>query len=116
MFSSDREYGKEQSMSTPKGMKCVPKTLDNGDKVLVYSDTDHIVLQLRHSVATEEDMLAPSFKVAVPLTAAEAIAVASELLNAALPQLANIQAAMQQAISNGVPHAQETEDKTALVE
>lgn len=103
-------------MSTPKGMKCVPKTLVNGDKVLIYSDTDHIVLQLRHSVATEENLLAPSFKVAVPLTAAEAIAVASELSNAALPQLANIQAAMQQNISNSMSYTQEKENKIAHVD
>jgi hypothetical protein len=81
-------------MSTPKGMKCVPRTLATGDKVLIYNDADHIVLQLRHQVPTEEHLLEPSFKVAVSLNSAEAIAVASDLLNAALPQLAFLRASL----------------------
>lgn len=75
-------------MSTPKGLKCVPQTLTTGDKILIYSSTDRIILQLRHRISSEEDLLEPSFKVAVPLTPAEAIAIASDLLNTALPQLA----------------------------
>ncbi len=79
-------------MSTPKGMKCVPRTVGTGDRVLIYSDTAHIILQLRHQVPTEEQILEPSFKVAVSLTPAEAIALASDLLSAALPQLATLRA------------------------
>ena len=79
-------------MSTPKGMKCVPRTVGTGDKVLIYSDVEHIILQLRHQVPTEEQILEPSFKVAVSLSPAEAIAIASDLLNAALPQLAALRA------------------------
>lgn len=60
----------EQTMSTPKGMKCVPRTMGTGDKVLIYSDAAHIILQLRHQVPTEEQILEPSFKVAVSLTPA----------------------------------------------
>ena len=75
-------------MSTPKGMKCLPRTLVTGDKVLLYSDTDRLVLQLRHQVPTEERLLEPSFKVAVTLSPSEAITLASDLLNIALPQLA----------------------------
>jgi hypothetical protein len=78
---------KEQTMSTPKGMKCVPRTVGTGDKVLIYSDAAHIILQLRHQMPTEEQILEPSFKVAVSLTPAEAIAIAGDLLNAAMPQL-----------------------------
>jgi len=80
----------EFAMSTPKGLKCVAKTLSTGEKVLIYGDTDHIMLQLRRQVATEENILEPSFKVAVCLSPAEAIAVAGELLNAALPQLSRL--------------------------
>ncbi len=40
-------------------------------------------------------VLEPSFKVAVPLTPAEAIAIASDLLNAALPQLAELRASVE---------------------
>ncbi len=74
-------------MGTPRGMKCTPRTLATGDKVHIYNDAAHIILQLRHLVPSEEDLLTPSFKVAVSLTPAEAIAIASELLNVALPQL-----------------------------
>lgn len=79
-------------MSTPKGMRCVPRTLVTGDRLHIYSDADQIVLQLRHQVPTEEQLLDPSFKVAVRLSPAEAIAIASDLLNAALPQLAALKA------------------------
>lgn len=71
-------------MSTPAGMRCVTFRLENEDKVLVYSDTTHIFLQLRHSTPTgptEPDILTPSFKVAVSLTEGAALALASELLS-----------------------------------
>ncbi len=74
-------------MSTPKGMKCLPRTLASGERVLLYTDANRIVLQLRRQVPTEEDLLAPSFKVAVELTALEAVHLAQELLGAALAQL-----------------------------
>jgi hypothetical protein len=74
-------------MSTPHGMKCDTRTLATGDKVHIYSDATHIILQLRHQVPSEENLLGPSFKVAVSLTPAEAIGIASELLDVALPQL-----------------------------
>jgi hypothetical protein len=51
-------------MSTPRGMKCASRTLATGDKILIYSDADHIILQVRHQVPTEEHLLDPSFKVA----------------------------------------------------
>lgn len=76
-------------MSTPAGLKCVPKALATGDKVHIYSDATHIILQLRRFLSTDgtEDLLNPSFKVAVSLEPAEAVAIASELLVVALPQL-----------------------------
>ena len=49
------------------------------------------MLQLRRQVPTEEDLLEPSFKVAVSLTALEAAQLAKDLLNVALPRIqANI--------------------------
>jgi hypothetical protein len=89
-------------MSTPRGMKCIPRTLVSGDKVLIYSDAHHIVLQLRHLVPSEEQLLEPSFKVGVELSAAEAIAIASDLLNAALPQLAALRAAAEVEMGTGL--------------
>ncbi len=68
-------------------MKCQPRTLGSGEQVLLYSNTSQIVLQLRRQVPTEEDLLEPSFKVAVSLTALEAAQLARDLLGVALPQL-----------------------------
>ncbi len=74
-------------MSTPKGMKCVTRTVTTGDKLLIYSNAEQIILQIRRQVASEENLLAASFKVAVPLSLSDAIWVVSELLAAALPHL-----------------------------
>jgi hypothetical protein len=74
-------------MSTPKGMKCQPRTLASGERVLLYTDASRIVLQLRRQVPTEEDLLSPSFKVAVSLSALEAAQLAGDLLGEALAQL-----------------------------
>ncbi len=65
-------------MGTPAGMRNVTFRLETGDKVFVYSDTTCIFLQLRREVLTQQDILAPSFKVAVSLTEGEALALASE--------------------------------------
>jgi hypothetical protein len=62
-------------------MRCVTFSLENGDKVLVYSDSTRILFQLRHHIPTEKDILASSFKVAVSLTEGDALALASELLS-----------------------------------
>lgn len=40
---STKPRDEEWAMSTPKGMKCVPRTLATGDKVLIYSDAEQIV-------------------------------------------------------------------------
>jgi hypothetical protein len=68
-------------MSTPTGMRCMTFRLENEDKVLVYSDVTHIFLQLRHATPTEQDILTPSFKIAVSLTEGAALALASELIS-----------------------------------
>jgi hypothetical protein len=68
-------------------MKCLSHTLASGDRVLLYTDANRIVLQMRRQVPTEEDLLAPSFKVAVSLNAIEAAQLAEDLLGAALAQL-----------------------------
>lgn len=68
-------------MATPAGMRHVAFQLETGDKVFVYSDVTRILLQFRHEVPTQQDILAPSFKVAVSLTEGEALALAAELLS-----------------------------------
>ena len=76
-------------MSTPKGMRCSPHDLKSGDKLHLYSDPGQIVLQLRHQVATEENVLDTSFKVSTRLTPLEAVALATELFTLASPRLAS---------------------------
>ncbi len=76
-------------MSTPKGMRCTPRDLKSGDKLHVYSDPNQIVLQLRHQVPTEENILGSSFKVSTKLTPLEAVALATELFTLASPRLAS---------------------------
>jgi hypothetical protein len=88
-------------MSTPKGMKCSNRRLVNGDRVLIYSDQERIVFQIRHQTPTEENLLDPSFKVAVTLSPADALLVASELLAAAVPRLTT---AEQPTAMNGEDH------------
>ena len=65
-------------------MRCVTFRLENGDKVLVYSDSTRLFLQLRHVTSTgssDQDILTPSFKVAVSLNEGAALTLASELLS-----------------------------------
>ena len=47
---------------------------------MIYSNAEHIFLQLRHEVPTEQDILMPSVKAAVSLTTEEALALVTELL------------------------------------
>ncbi len=47
-------------MTTPPGTRSVTFSLENGDKVLVYSDSTRIFLQLRHNTPTEQDILTSS--------------------------------------------------------
>ena len=52
------------------------------DAVHVYSDAQHIRLQLRRGITTQDDIGTPSFKTAISLTRDQAIAIAGELLTA----------------------------------
>lgn len=54
------------------------------DAVHVYSDDQHIWIQLRRSVPTEHDIGKPSFKFALCLTPGTAQKLAMELLNIAI--------------------------------
>jgi hypothetical protein len=70
-------------MGTPQGMKCFNHKLQDGANVFIYSNPKHIVLQIRHQTPTEENVLDPSFKVAVALSSVEAEDIANVLLSAA---------------------------------
>jgi hypothetical protein len=45
-----------ESMATPKGMRAVQLSVNETDAVSVYSDEQHILLQLRLDVPTEKDI------------------------------------------------------------
>jgi hypothetical protein len=70
-------------MATPKGMRVVPLPVNATDAVHIYSDQQHIWLQLRRAVPTEHDIGRSSFKVALCLTAGTARKLGLELLNLA---------------------------------
>jgi len=74
-------------MTTPKNMRAQTFTLKNGGAIHTYSNDEVILLQIRRSTPTEEDLLQPSVKVAVNLSQQEALAIASELLLAVSRQL-----------------------------
>ncbi|HMO13134.1 MAG TPA: hypothetical protein PKD64_11520 [Pirellulaceae bacterium] len=74
-------------MSTPKGTRCRKIKLEADASIFVYSSDDQLIMQTRRNVATEDDVLSPSFKIAVPLQPNEAIELAGELLCAASSQL-----------------------------
>ena len=64
-------------------MRVVTIGLSDGEKILVYSGDDQIVLQVRRLVHGDADPLAASFKSGVQLDAIAAMRVAAELLSAA---------------------------------
>ena len=69
-------------MPAPKGMRAMTFSVNSTDAVHVYSDAQHIWLQLRRAIPTQDDISAPSFKTAIRLTRDQAISIAGELLTA----------------------------------
>jgi hypothetical protein len=78
---------KPVTMATPKGMRAQRFLVQSGDAVHIFSNPQAITLQLRREVPTEVDLGATSFKASVALTAADALAIAAELLMAAATQV-----------------------------
>ena len=74
-------------MANPKGYRNRSYNLEEGGQVMIYSNQNQVILQLRRETPTEADVLQPSFKVALSLTPAEALSLASELLQAASIQI-----------------------------
>lgn len=70
-------------MATPKGMRAVQLPINGSDSIHVYSDDQHIWLQLRREVPTEQDIGRPSFKTSFCLTPGTAHKLGLELLNLA---------------------------------
>jgi hypothetical protein len=71
------------SMGTPKGMRVVQLHVNGSDAVHVYSDENHIWLQLRRDVPTEQDIGRSSFKVALCMQPGTAHKLGLELMNIA---------------------------------
>lgn len=67
-------------------MRVISFPLSPTDAIHVYSNAQNVWLQLRRAVPTQQDIGKPSFKIAVSLTSAQAIAIAGELLTAATQQ------------------------------
>jgi hypothetical protein len=70
-------------MATPKGTRAIQLPVNSTDAVHVYSDDQHIWIQLRRDVPTETDIGRVSFKVALCLTPGTAHKLGLELLNIA---------------------------------
>jgi hypothetical protein len=66
-------------VATPAGMRC--KSLADG-KLHVYSSADRVVVQVRVSKPTEEDVLYPACKAAVQLNRADVVGLLGELVEA----------------------------------
>lgn len=70
-------------MATPKGTRLTQFKVSPTDAVHVYSDDEHIWLQLRRDVPTEQDIGRPTFKVGFCLAPGTARKLGLELLNIA---------------------------------
>ena len=97
-------------MPAPKGMRTITFSVNTTDAVHVYSDAQRIWLQLRRDIPTQQDIGKPSFKTALSLTPAQAIALAGELLTAAIHHQNSPTAAKANPATDG-PKQQPTKPK-----
>jgi len=70
-------------VATPKGMRATQFPVNGSDVIHVYSDENHIWLQLRRDVPTERDIGRASFKVALCTQPGTAHKLGLELMNIA---------------------------------
>jgi len=70
-------------MATPKGMRAMQLPVNGNDAIHVYSDDNHIWLQIRRDVPTEQDIGRSSFKVAICVQPGTAHKLGLELMNIA---------------------------------
>jgi len=70
-------------VATPKGMRAVQLPVNATDAIHVYSDDNHIWLQLRRDVPTDQDIGRSSFKVALCMQPGTAHKLGLELMNIA---------------------------------
>jgi aspartokinase len=67
-------------------MRVVPVAISETDAVHIYSDPEHIWLQLRRHVPTAKTITTTSFKTTLTLTPQQAVAIANELITVAKEQ------------------------------
>jgi hypothetical protein len=70
-------------VATPKGMRAVQLSVNATDAIHVFSDDNHIWLQLRRDVPTDQDIGRSSFKVALCMQPGTAHKLGLELMNIA---------------------------------
>ena len=70
-------------MATPKGMRAIQLAVNATDSIHVYSDDNHIWLQLRRHVPTEQAIGRSSYKVALCMQPGTAQKLGLELMNTA---------------------------------
>ena len=70
-------------MATPKGMRAIQLEVNAMDAIHVYSNGQHVWLQLRRKVLTEEDIGSPLFKTAICIDTKTAEKLGMELLKIA---------------------------------
>jgi hypothetical protein len=70
-------------VATPKGMRAVQLPVNATDAIHVFSDDNHIWLQLRRDVPTDQDIGRSSFKVALCMQPGTAHKLGLELMNIA---------------------------------
>jgi hypothetical protein len=73
-------------MANAKGMRSQKLALTKGEAVVIFSDPDRIILQVKRDGSTGADPLASSFTVAVELNAYEALTIAEGLLSIVVGQ------------------------------
>ena len=73
----------DEIMATPKGMRAIQLPVNVTDSIHVYSDDNHIWLQLRRNVPTEQDIGKSSYKVALCMQTGTAHKLGLELMNIA---------------------------------
>ena len=83
----------EVPVATPKGMRSQQFPVNASDFIHVYSDANHIWIQLRRDVPTEQDIARASFKVALCMQPGTAEKLGLELMNIAAKNKARAKAA-----------------------
>jgi len=92
-------------VTTPKGMRAAQFPVNGLDVIHVYSDENHIWIQLRRDVPTEQDIGRSSFKVALCMQPGTAQKLGLELMNIAEKNKERMKAKASSAAAPKAPKA-----------